>query len=59
MESQLSKSKVNNGQFTLHTKHNLKTPLGSTLGTKGTHWELEGNMLGGNKGKMKKKNLSP
>jgi len=34
----------------------LKTSLGNTLGT---HWELEGNMLGRNKGKMKKKSSLP
>ncbi len=59
---------VESEQWTVHSPHQtqLENTLGehignqgNALGTKGTHWELEGNMLGGNKGKMKKKSSPP
>jgi hypothetical protein len=56
MKTQLSKWKVNNGQFILHTKHNLKTPLGNTLGTS---WELEREHVGWEQRKNEKINKNP
>jgi hypothetical protein len=53
---------------TVHSPHQtqLENSLGEHIGNQGnilgTSWELEGNMLGGNKGKMKNikiKNHSP